>query len=64
MDANPQVMPPVMVHAARPTLVPRESGTEKSAKPQLEARAEPRVSEDPMRRTDRYRLVMPWAARV
>jgi hypothetical protein len=71
MEANPEVMPVAGAPPAPkpPLLAPiHHDGrdAEFSARPPVPGRgnATPRTSEDPMRRTDRYRLVMPWSTRL
>ncbi len=71
MDANPQVMrqpepltrpftnEPQVAHPAA-----GESQVVRSASAGWGAAPEQRLSIDPMRTTDRYRLVMPWSNRV
>lgn len=65
MDANPEVMPAVATPSTRQVLQPplRPGRTEPPATTVASAKspAAVRLSEDPMRRTDRYRLVMPWS---
>ncbi|MFY9344103.1 MAG: hypothetical protein WAT39_16555 [Planctomycetota bacterium] len=67
MNANPEVMPPAANSSPRPNpagnVVRDPRATDVRAKAPATP-GEPRVSEDPMRRTDRYRLVMPWSSRV
>lgn len=71
MDANPQVMrqPESQIRpfthepqVARPA-APGESQMARSASAGWGATPEQRLSIDPMRTTDRYRLVMPWSNR-
>jgi hypothetical protein len=66
MDANPEVMQPVAMSPARPATNDSRGktadGTPRGDAPR--ARSDSRLSEDPMRRTDRYRLVMPYSNRV
>ena len=65
MDANPEVMPAVVKSTSRhvPQAAPRDGAAEAIAKKFATAKSgDPaRLSEDPMRRTDRYRLVVPWS---
>ena len=68
MDVSSEVMQPV---AAPPARQVQTEGRAKSADATgsrhdvaRQRGPEPRLSEDPMRRTDRYRLVMPYANRV
>lgn len=68
MEANPEVMPAVATPPPRPQATqnvkpgPSDSATKAPSLPR--ATNGLRISEDPMRRTDRYRLVMPWSSRV
>lgn len=70
MNSNPEVM---AERASTPMTPPQfvrdtqgKDRSERDAQPRKDNTigAAPRVSEDPMRRTDRYRLVMPWSDRV
>lgn len=65
MDANPEVMPVAAKPTARPVPAPNPRDGVGKLQPKAEATARAttplRLSEDPMRRTDRYRLVMPWS---
>ena len=67
MDANPEVMQPVATSPARP-LPTDNRGKYTDPAPRLDAMRsrspDSRLSEDPMRRTDRFRLVMPYSNRV
>jgi hypothetical protein len=71
MEANPEVMPvaavaPTTRHTMTPptrTSRPDPASARSAAAPPV-PKSDPRLSEDPMRRTDRYRLVMPWSARM
>jgi hypothetical protein len=65
MDANSEVMQPVATSAPRPAQPETRRAVDPGPK-QGEGRrpGEQRLSEDPMRRTDRYRLVMPYSTRV
>jgi hypothetical protein len=66
MNPNPEVMtaaaqnsqprPPFVSESGRPGDQPRDG--------RVSPAAASRISEDPMRRTDRYRLVVPWSERV
>ncbi len=69
MNSNPEVMPerasttpPLFVHDAKSKERSVRDG--KVRLDDVQAQAAARISEDPMRRTDRYRLVMPWSNRV
>jgi len=67
MDANAEVMPAVVKSSTRqaPMQSPREPRLAEATKSAVErAPTDSRLSEDPMRRTDRYRLVMPYSLRV
>jgi hypothetical protein len=72
MNANPEVMQALAPSSTRANQVgnardPRPSDGRYSdgGRGMMTANASPiRISEDPMRRTDRYRLVMPWSSRV
>ncbi len=65
MDANSEVMQPVATSPARQVQPSgRGNGIETSRQDGSRRGVEPRLSEDPMRRTDRYRLVMPYSNRV
>ena len=70
MEANPEVMPAAVAPTTRQLSVPGLRNTRPEASPAAKnaatatARPDPRLSEDPMRRTDRYRLVMPYSARM
>jgi hypothetical protein len=67
MAANPEVMPAVGSPTPRqePVSAQAPRNHQDDARPSFAARAgESRLSEDPMRRTDRYRLVMPYSLRV
>lgn len=68
MDANAEVMPAVSSPSSQPTGLPQPRDPRANDAARLAAGAKPaaipRASEDPMRRTDRYRLVMPYATRV
>lgn len=68
MDANPEVMPQSgTIPATKGAPPPRDvRGNDAGTRPPAATRsiAAPRTSEDPMRRTDRYRLVMPWSSRL
>lgn len=65
MDANPEVMPIAAKPTARSVSMPGgrdgQAKLQPRADPPARAAAPVRLSEDPMRRTDRYRLVMPWS---
>jgi hypothetical protein len=68
MDANPEVMPVAGSPAPRqePVSAQAPRNRQEVARQSLAANgaSESRLSEDPMRRTDRYRLVMPYSLRV
>ena len=68
MDANAEVMPGVSLPSApKPGLTkPRDHRVTDPARQIAAAKpaATQHASEDPMRRTDRYRLVMPYSTRV
>ena len=66
MDANAEVMPAVVKSSTRqaPMQNPREPRLAEAPKSAAERAPTDRLSEDPMRRTDRYRLVMPYSLRV
>lgn len=67
MDANPEVMPAVGSPAPRQEPVSAQAPRNRQdvARQAFAANgSEARLSEDPMRRTDRYRLVMPYSLRV
>jgi hypothetical protein len=68
MDANPEVMPQSgTMPATKGAPTPRDvRGNDASTRQPAALRnsAAPRTSEDPLRRTDRYRLVMPWSSRL
>jgi hypothetical protein len=68
MDASSEVMQPVATPPARQIQTDgRGKGADATGMRLDVARQrgpEVRLSEDPMRRTDRYRLVMPYANRV
>jgi hypothetical protein len=68
MNANSEVMQPVATSLARQV---ETEGRGNAVEPmtqradgQRPRAVEHRTSEDPMRRTDRYRLVMPYSNRV
>ena len=65
MDANPEVMPAVAKAPTRQVPQPGLRDGQGEAMPKAIAVKRTgdssRMSEDPMRRTDRYRLVMPWS---
>lgn len=68
MDANAEVMPAVSLSGAHPSGLqkPRDPRANDPNRHAAAAKPAPiqRTSEDPMRRTDRYRLVMPYSTRV
>jgi hypothetical protein len=68
MDASSEVMQPVATPVARQVQPDGRGRCVDAGAPRVEVARqrgqEPRLSEDPMRRTDRYRLVMPYANRV
>jgi hypothetical protein len=70
MEANPEVMPAAVAPTTRQLSMPGLRNARGDASPAaknsaaVSARPDPRLSEDPMRRTDRYRLVMPYSARM
>ena len=67
MNANPEVMQAIAPPPTRsnPPASSAHDGRSPDGRPTRDATAaNVRVSEDPMRRTDRYRLVMPWVSRV
>jgi hypothetical protein len=68
MDANPEVMQPVATSLTRPAPADHRSSKAVDVAERTEAPrsrgGDGRLSEDPMRRTDRYRLVMPYSNRV
>jgi hypothetical protein len=68
MNANPEVMQALAPSSTRANQVgngAREVRASDSGRGVMAAGDAPiRISEDPMRRTDRYRLVMPWSSRV
>lgn len=67
MNANPEVMQAPVLSSTRP-IPPGQAtpvrGGEGARDRDVPSPLAVRVSEDPMRRTDRYRLVMPWSSRV
>lgn len=65
MNANSEVMQPVATTAARqPPPESRRNDAGSRAGEGARRAADQKLSEDPMRRTDRYRLVMPYSSRV
>jgi hypothetical protein len=67
MDANPEVMPVAGSPAPRQEPVSAQAPRRQDVARQAlgaDGSSEPRLSEDPMRRTDRYRLVMPYSLGV
>ncbi len=69
MEAKPEVMPTPGSCQTRPTPTNQSTARGRSndaTRPVASASraSDARLSEDPMRRTDRYRLVMPYSLRV